>query len=89
MPKSWESKLTKKEWLDDITAKYLNTSVFNEDTVHVLAKEVQRLEQANDAKYQCRAPGCNHEYVFHSGCVRCACYFIKLIPMLLSMHPTL
>jgi hypothetical protein len=76
IPKSWDSKMMKKAWLDDIIAKYLKISVFDEDTVEVVAEEVKSLDQKNEARYQCRAPGCDHDYAFHSGRVRFEYYVI-------------
>ncbi|CAB3996158.1 Hypothetical predicted protein [Paramuricea clavata] len=62
--------MMKKAWLDDIIAQYLKISVFDEDTVEVVAEEVKSLHQKNEARYQCRAPGSDHDYAFHSGRVR-------------------
>ena len=74
VPTQWQSKDEKKAWFIEVISNYLSHFVFGSSDVSTIVEQVERLDQNVDGRYQCRAPGCDKNYAFHSGRVRLA-YF--------------
>lgn len=63
--------------------------MFDASTLPDITEQVQRLERNEKDGYQCRAPGCERTYVFHSGRVRYVNITVFSFPSCYIDHNTL